>query len=155
MPSTTQARPALRPFTTGAAIVLGVGLGHTAITAFTLDSGPKPGTATAAAVDAMTRAVSPVGGLDRSLHELYVGFALVTGLAPAAFGALALVIARTAPEVLGRSRGPALVGAAFCALALPVSVALLPLPPIVGFGIALPAFVVAARRAGTGSSAKR
>ncbi|WP_051570969.1 LIC_13387 family protein [Cryptosporangium arvum] len=114
------------------------GVGHLTIAAVLALRPANP--ATAPAVAAMRNADFAFAGPRRSLYDLNIGMSLVMGVALVLAGLLCVLVAREAPGLIERSRllsGPALAASA---VAFGLSAWLLPLPPIVLFGVATVAF---------------
>ncbi|BCJ47595.1 hypothetical protein GCM10010168_19530 [Actinoplanes ianthinogenes] len=136
---------ALSAFRAGAWAWVLTGAGHLTLAAVLALRPADP--ATAPAVAAMRDADFGFAGPGRSLYDLNAGMSLVMGVALIFAGLVCVLVARGAPALVGRSRslsGPALVASM---VAFGLSVWLLPLPPIVLFGVATAAFGWAVRRA--------
>ncbi|MEU4625092.1 hypothetical protein AB0G04_34600 [Actinoplanes sp. NPDC023801] len=138
MPDATSA------FRVGAWAWLVTGAGHLALAAMLVLRPANP--ATAPVVAAMRDTEFGLGGLGRSIHDLNTGMSLVMGVALVFAGLVCVLVARAAPGLIERSRS--LSGSALGAsvVAFGLSVWLLPLPPIVLFGVAVVAFGWAAVR---------
>jgi hypothetical protein len=132
MPDATSA------FRAGAWAWVLTGAGHLTLAAVLALRPTNP--ATAPAVAAMRNADFGFGGLGRTVYDLNIGMSLVMGAALVFAGAVCLLVARGAPRLIERSRS--LSGSALAAsvAVFGLSVWLLPLPPIVLFGVATVAF---------------
>lgn len=125
-------------FRAGAWAWVVTGAGHLTIAAVLVLRPANP--ATAPAVAAMRNADFGFPGPRRSLYDLNTGMSLVMGVALVLAGLVCVLVAREAPVLIERSRSlsaPALVASV---VTFALSVWLLPLPPIVLFGVATVAF---------------
>ncbi|KGM09642.1 LIC_13387 family protein [Cellulomonas bogoriensis] len=129
------------------------GTGHLALTLTSL-LGPVPD-GERAARSVMGATVVTLGGVDRDLWQLFVGFSVTMGVLLVGVGGLVVLALRHAPDLVDSTRavlalllGVLLAGTTTAAL-------LLPSPPIVLLGAASLAVALALRhpsRAATGSS---
>jgi hypothetical protein len=125
-------------FTVGAWAWLLTGAGHLTLAALLAARPSNP--ATAPAVAAMREAEFVFPGPQRSLYDMNTGMSLVMGVALVFAGLVCLLVARGAPGLIARSRALSGLGLAASVTALGLSAWLLPLPPIVLFGVASAGF---------------
>ena len=133
------AQRVLRAFRIGAWAWVVTGAGHLAI-AGVLASRPEDAAA-ARAVAAMRDYVMEIGGIGRSLHQINQGMSLVMATALIFGGLVCLLVARSAPELVTRSRSLSGLCLGGSLVVLGLSLWLLPVPPIVLFTVAGVAFV--------------
>ncbi|MCE6998168.1 hypothetical protein LZG04_25710 [Saccharothrix sp. S26] len=146
------AQRALSVFRIGAGAWVVTGVGHLALTvAVALQ--PRQPTA-ARAVAAMRAHTTEIAGLRRSLYELDRGMSLVMAVALVFGGLVCLLVARSAPDLVTRSRSVSGLGLACSLVALGLSLWSLPVPPIVLFAVASAAFGTALVKAGPEVSAQ-
>lgn len=128
----------LKVFRIGAWAWVVTGVGHLA-TAALLASRPEDPAARSALV-AMREYGTEIAGVRRSLLDLDRGMSLVMAAALIFGGLVCLLVARSAPDLVTRSRS--LTGLCLVAslVVLGLSVWLLPAPPVVLFAIACVAF---------------
>jgi hypothetical protein len=138
------ATDATSAFRAGAWAWLLTGAGHLTIAAVLALSPASP--ATAPAVAAMRNAAFAFPGPRRSLYDLNTGMSLVMGIALVLAGLVCVLVAREAPGLIERSRSLSGLTLAASVAAFGLSAWLLPLPPIVLFGVATVAFGWAAAR---------
>lgn len=125
-------------FRIGAWAWVATGVGHLAITVASALGPPEP--SAARAVAAMREHSTEIAGLRRSLRDLDQGMSLVMAVALVFGGAVCLLVARSAPDLVTRSRTLSGVCLAGSLVVLGLSVWLLPVPPIVLFAVACAAF---------------
>jgi hypothetical protein len=114
------------------------GAGHLTIAAVLALRPANP--VTAPVVAAMRNADFGFAGPRRSLYDLNTGMSLVMGVALVLAGLVCVLVAREAPGLIERSRSLSGLTLAASVVAFGLSVRLLPLPPIVLFGVATMAF---------------
>ncbi|MGI5356972.1 LIC_13387 family protein [Streptomyces sp. CA-252508] len=138
---TGDAPPARTPataFRTGAWAWILTGTGHLTLAAV---MGLRPeDPARARATAAMRAYTVEVPGVRRSLHDLDLGMSLVMAVVLVFGGAVCLLVARSAPALVTRSRSLSGLALAASLVVLGLSVLLLPAPPIVLFAVAAAAF---------------
>ncbi|MEV7010243.1 hypothetical protein [Streptosporangium sp. NPDC051022] len=139
MPDATSA------FRAGAWAWVLTGAGHLTIAAVLALRPANPATApavaaTAPAVAAMRNSDFGFAGPRRSLYDLNTGMSLVMGVALVLAGLVCVLVAREAPGLIERLRSLSGLALAASVVAFGLSVWLLPLPPIVLFGVATVAF---------------
>lgn len=132
------AHRALKAFRIGAWAWVATGVGHLA-TAALLASRPEDPAATPVLV-AMREYGTEIAGVRRSLFELDRGMSLVMAAALVFGGLVCLLVARSVPDLVTRSRSLSGLCLAASLVVLGLSVWLLPAPPIVLFAIACVAF---------------
>lgn len=128
----------LKVFRIGAWAWVVTGVGHLA-TAALLASRPEDPAASSALV-AMREYGTEIAGVRRSLLDLDRGMSLVMAAALIFGGLVCLLVARSAPDLVTRSRSLSGLCLVASLVVLGLSVWLLPAPPIVLFTIACLAF---------------
>jgi hypothetical protein len=128
----------LRVFRIGAWAWVATGLGHLA-TAVAIGLRPED-PAAARALAAMREHGIEIAGVRRSLRDLDQGMSLVMAAALVFGGVVCLLVARSAPDLVTRSRTLSGLCLAGSLVVLGLSLWLLPLPPIVLFAVACVAF---------------
>ena len=132
------AHRALKVFRIGAWAWVATGVGHLAAAAL-LASGPEdPDSAPALA--AMREYGTEITGIRRSLLDLDRGMSLVMAAALVFGGAVCLLVARSAPDLVTRSRSLSALCLAASLVVLGLALWLLPAPPIALFTVAGVAF---------------
>lgn len=131
-PPTVRSRPAA---TAGWTFVV-TGIVHGLAALMPWPDSARPG------VEAMGRSTFAIGGVSRSLSQLFNGFSFAMVPLLIAFGAVVLLLLRRGPL----PRDIAWLGLAVSLALLLIAVALLPTPPIVTMSIASAAFIVSLRR---------
>lgn len=125
-------------FRIGAWAWVTTGVGHLAI-AVALTWRPREPEA-ARAVAAMREYEMAIAGIARSLYEVNQGMSLVMAAALIFGGLVCLLVARSAPDLVTRSRALSGLCLAASLVVLGLSLWLLPAPPIVLFTVAAIAF---------------
>ncbi|MFF8288241.1 hypothetical protein ACF068_03270 [Streptomyces sp. NPDC016309] len=147
------ARRAPAAFRAGAWAWILTGAGHLTLELVMALRPEDPGRARAVA--AMRAYEIGLGGVSRSLRDIDLGMSMVMGTALVFGGLICLLVARAAPALITGSRalsGPALAASL---VVLGLSVALLPLPPVVLFTVACVGFGVAVATARPAASGAR
>ncbi|WP_344366204.1 LIC_13387 family protein [Streptomyces gobitricini] len=125
-------------FRTGAWAWVLTGAGHLALAAVMALRPEDPAGARATA--AMRAYVVEIAGVRRSLYDIDLGMSWAMGTALIFGGVVCLLVARSAPALVTRSRSLSGLGLAASLVILGLSLFLLPAPPIVLFAVASVAF---------------
>jgi hypothetical protein len=134
-------RRALSAFRTGAWAWILTGAGHLTLAAV-MELRPED-PAGARATAAMRAYAVDIAGVRRSLYDIDLGMSWVMGTALVFGGAVCLLVARSAPALVTRSRPLSGLALAASLVVLGLSLFLLPAPPIVLFAVACVAFGLA------------
>lgn len=132
------AHRALKVFRIGAWAWVVTGVGHLA-TAALLASRPED-PAAAPVLAAMREHGTEIAGIRRSLFELDRGMSFVMAAALVFGGVVCLLVARSAPDLVTRSRSLSALCLAASLVVLGLSLWLLPAPPVVLFTVAAVTF---------------
>ncbi|GAB2967207.1 LIC_13387 family protein [Saccharothrix stipae] len=127
-------RRALTAFRIGAWAWVVTGVGHLAISVALALRPQEP--AAARALAAMREYHTEIAGVRRSLRDLDQGMSLVMAAALIFGGAVCLLVARSAPDLVTRSRSLSGLCLAASLVVLGLSSLLLPAPPIALFAVA-------------------
>ncbi|WP_024873868.1 LIC_13387 family protein [Saccharomonospora piscinae] len=132
---------ALTFFRVGAWAWVATGVGHLALEAM-MALGPED-PAAARAFAAMRQYTIEFGGIQRDLRDIDLGMSLSMASAMIFAGVLCLLVGRSAPLLVSRSRALSGIALAASLLLLGLSGALFPAPPIVLFSVAVLTFAAA------------
>lgn len=127
-----------KAFRIGAWAWVATGAGHLAIAAAMALRPEDP--AAARALAAMREYSMEIAGVRRSLRDLDQGMSLVMAVALIFGGVVCLLVARSAPDLVTRSRSLSGLCLAASLVVLGLSLWLLPVPPIALFAVACVAF---------------
>jgi hypothetical protein len=109
-----------------------LGAGHLGTVA--LDAGRTPDRATERAYAGLSQVAVAMPGPQRNLEQLFWGYSLLMGLMVIAFG---MVVLWTARHVRGSLRSLLWLSGAVCVAGLAASAILMPIPPLIGFSVAM------------------